>query len=276
MEPALEDGIAESTTGPELAERAEVVAKATATWWVPTQDTTWQIQLSGTLNTNIKVQAIEIDATDATAATVKSLKAQGMKVIGYLSAGSFENWRADAAKFPASVKGKNLDGWPGEKWLDVRRIDILQPIMEARVQAAKNKGFDGVDWDNVDGYTQVSGFKITYKQQLAYNRMLATISHNMGMTVALKNDLNQINDLVNYFDYAVNEQCGYYGECNLLEPFLKAGKAVVGLEYPGSDGDDRTVDEAIADADPRTYTLIKNIALDDYGIVARSGNSITR
>ncbi|KAK6500188.1 hypothetical protein TWF481_010538 [Arthrobotrys musiformis] len=253
---------------------AAIAGRAAKSWWVPTQDTTWQIQLSGTIDQTVAVDAIEIDA-DTDKATVQALKAKGMKVIAYLSAGSWENWRSDAASFPKSIRGKDLDGWPGEKWLDIRQISTLRRLMQKRVLKAKAKGFDGVDWDNVDGYTQKSGFAITAAHQIAYNKMLADISHNLKMTVALKNDLDQAKTLARYFDYAVNEQCSYYDECDLLEPFLSSGKAVVGLEYPGEGDDTRSQAEVIAATDARTYTLIKKLDLGAWGFSVRKKAEIT-
>ncbi|KAF3940377.1 hypothetical protein ABW19_dt0202762 [Dactylella cylindrospora] len=255
---------------------ASAVSAATSkSWWVPTQSTTWQIQLGGDdINTNIKVNAIEIDA-DIDAAIVKKLKKKGMKVIAYFSGGSWESWRTDAGDFDKSLIGTALDGWPGENWLDIRQVGQLKTIMNARLLKAKAKGFYGADWDNVDGFTQVSGFKITAAQQLKYNKMLADITHALGMTVALKNDLRQVASLASYFDYAVNEQCSYYQECKLLAPFLKAGKAVLGIEYPGEGDDTRSYAQVKAQTDSRTYTLIKDLDLDDWGIAVRTMKSIT-
>lgn len=244
------------------------------TYWVPTQNTTWQIQLGGTVNANVNVDAIEIDA-DTDVATVKKLKDAGKKVIAYISGGSFEDWRDDKDSFPASVIGKPLDGWDGENWLDVTNLAALRPIMKARAQAAKAKGFDGIDWDNMDGYTQDSGYKISFEQQITYNTMLAQIAHELNMGVALKNDLDQAARLAGVFDWAVNESCSRYQECNLLTPFLNIGKAVVGLEYPGFNGDSRNYKQVAAQTDTRTYTLIKNQSLDSWGIIVRNMKNIS-
>jgi len=54
-----------------------------------------------------------------------------------------------------------------------------------------------------------------------------------GLSVGLKNDLDQIPALVGRFDWALNEQCFQYHECNTLVPFVTAGKAVFGIEYAG-------------------------------------------
>ncbi len=71
----------------------------------------------------------------------------------YINAGAWENWRPDAGDYPSAVIGKPLDGWPGERWLDIRRLDVLAPILESTdwINAAA-KGFDGVEFDNVEGY----------------------------------------------------------------------------------------------------------------------------
>ncbi|KAK6530139.1 hypothetical protein TWF694_003508 [Orbilia ellipsospora] len=277
--PAMESSVEERAAAPaENIENTDSnVAARAYSWWVPTQQTTWQIQLSGTVNTNVNAQAIEIDA-DTPIATVQALKKKGMKVIAYISGGSWEDWRTDAIKFPKSVIGSPLDGWPGESWLDVRNIGVLEPLMKARVLRAKAKGFDGVEWDNVDTYTQDSGFHITYNEQITYNKMLADMSHSLGMTVALKNDLNQIKDLVSHFDYAVNEECGFYKECHLLQPFISAGKAVLGLEYPGEGDDTRTQKQArtYAAKYPAIYTLIKKMDLGAWGIISSSGVSVLK
>ena len=84
------------------------------------------------------------------------------------ASGTWENWRKDAGKFPKSVIGKPDGGWKGERWLDVRQTQILEPIMTARLQMCKAKHFDGVDPDNMDGFENRTGFKISYNQQLAY------------------------------------------------------------------------------------------------------------
>jgi hypothetical protein len=95
----------------------------------------------------------------------------------------------------------------------------------------KDKGFDAVEPDNIDGYANVTGFPLTAADQLAYNEWIATTVHSMGMSVALKNDLDQVSDLVSHYDFALNEQCFEFGECDKLTPFITANKAVFEVEY---------------------------------------------
>ncbi len=199
--------------------------------WQPIIGTQWQIQYTGSINTSLNVAAFNLDLFDTDASVITKLHASGKHVICYFSAGSHENWRPDAGKFSSSVLGRDMDGWAGEKWLDVRQINTLIPLMKARMQLAANKGCDAVDPDNVDGYTNNTGFALNYNHQLTYNKALAKEAHSLGLAISLKNDLDQIRDLVNDFDFAVNESCFEYDECSLLTPFVKAGKPVFGIEY---------------------------------------------
>ncbi|MFB6872742.1 endo alpha-1,4 polygalactosaminidase [Streptomyces sp. NPDC056323] len=198
--------------------------------WRPEPGTGWQWQLSGRLDPAVDVPVYDIDGFDHKASAVADLHRRGRKVICYLSTGAWEDFRPDAGKFPASVRGKG-NGWEGEYWLDIRRTDILEPLMERRIQMCAEKGFDAVEPDNMDGYRNRTGFPLTAADQLRYNRLIARIAHRHGLAVGLKNDLGQIPELEPDFDFAVNEQCEQYEECEKLTPFVKAGKAVLHVEY---------------------------------------------
>jgi hypothetical protein len=86
---------------------------------------------------------------------------------------------------------------------------------------AKTKGCDGLEPDNVDAYENDSGFNLTSSNQIAYNTWLAQQAHARDLSVGLKNDLDQVKQLVDHFDWALNEQCWQYKECDALEPFIK-------------------------------------------------------
>ncbi|MEV6235637.1 endo alpha-1,4 polygalactosaminidase [Lentzea sp. NPDC051838] len=198
--------------------------------WVPPPGTAWQWQLSGKVDTGVDVPVYDIDGVDNDSDVVDALHRAGRKVICYVNVGAAEDFRPDAAAFPAAVKGKT-NGWPGERWLDIRRSDVLRPIMAARFDTCRDKGFDAVEPDNVEGYTNDTGFPLTAADQLTYNRMLAGLAHERGLSIGLKNDLGQIPELLADFDFAIDEQCAEYGECGRLIPFIKAGKAVFHVEY---------------------------------------------
>ncbi|MFD7613983.1 endo alpha-1,4 polygalactosaminidase [Streptomyces sp. NPDC059828] len=204
--------------------------------WLPTPGTPWQWQLSDRLDPTADVPVYDIDGFENTADDVARLHRDGRKVICYINAGSWEDFRPDQADYPAAVRGKP-NGWRGERWLDIRRLDVLRPLLERRFDMCRDKGFAAVEPDLMDAYLNDTGFPLTAEHQLAFNRMLARLAHERGLSVGLKNDLPQIPELVRDFDFAVNEECAQYEECALLTPFIKAGKAVFHVEYALSTGE---------------------------------------
>lgn len=203
---------------------------AAGDWYRPPANVTWQWQLKGPVNTGYAVDIYDIDLFDVPETVIDSIQASGGRVICYFSAGSYESWRPDASEFSPGDLGSTLDGWEDEKWLDIRSASVRQ-IMQKRLDLAKQKGCDGVEPDNVDGYTNDSGFDLTAADQLSFNRFIADEAHKRGLSVGLKNDLDQVGLLVDSFDFAVNEQCHEVDECELLAPFIRAGKPVLNAEY---------------------------------------------
>jgi hypothetical protein len=204
---------------------------ASARPWVPAPGTTWQWQLSGRIDRSVKAEMYDIDLFDTSATTVRGLHRQRRHVVCYLDAGTYEPGRPDAASFPAAVLGASVEGWPGERWLDIRRLDVLGPIVKRRLDLCRRKGFDGVEPDNVDAYANDSGFPLSAADQLRFNRFVAAAAHARGLSVGLKNDLDQAAALQPRFDWALSEQCFQYHECDTLKPFTRAGKAVFVAEY---------------------------------------------
>ena len=201
--------------------------------WRPPPGTSWQWQLTGTINTSFDVDMYDIDLFDTPQSVIDKLHNDGRIVICYFSAGTFEDWRPDKNAFGSNLKGSPLGDWPGETWLDIRKIADLGPIMQARLDLAVSKKCDGAEPDNIDGYQNGNGLGLTYNDQIVYNRWLASEAHSRGLSIGLKNDLNQVSDLIDDFDWAINEECYQYNECELLLPFVDAGKAVFGVEYQG-------------------------------------------
>jgi hypothetical protein len=201
-----------------------------ASMWTPGLGLTWQYQLQGATDTSVAAQVFDIDGFDTSASTVSLLHAQTKHVICYMDAGTWENWRPDAGLFPSTIKGRS-NGWPGEKWLDIRQTSVLIPLMTARAQVCASKGFDAIEWDNVDGAFNRTGFPITAAQQATYNKVLAQIAHTVGLSAILKNDVDQVSLLAPSFDAAINEECYLYNECGVYSAFTGAGKAVFHVEY---------------------------------------------
>ena len=192
----------------------------------------------------------DIDGETTSKEVVDLLHARGKKVICYFDAGVYEDYRTDANKFPKSVIGAKDEGWDGSYWLDIRQISVLEPIMRARIQMCKDKGFDSIEPDEITNWSNNPGFPITYADQIKYNKALAGWAHGAGLSIGLKGDLEQAHDLADTFDWTLNEQCYEYNECTLisnegpgadgkdhpgLQEFVKRNKAVWIAEYPKGD-----------------------------------------
>ena len=207
-------------------------------WWQPAPGLTWQWQLTGNVDLDLSVDVIDIDL-HVDPSVIEHYQRKGTKVIGYISVGSFENWRPDVDKFPDEVLGKDYEGWIGEKWLDIRRIDLLAPIMLARLDKCAAKGFDAVEPDNMQIWDNDTGFPLTYDDQLRYALWLAEEAHKRGLAIGQKNAPDQTGDLVDIFDFAITEDAFYYNWAKDMLPYIQAGKPVFAAEYTDLPGDFR-------------------------------------
>jgi hypothetical protein len=233
-------------------------------WYRPDVTTTWQWQLVGEVNTEYDVAVYDIDLFDNAPTTISELQAAGRMVVCYFSAGSSEDWRGDFSRFEEADLGLELDEWEGERWLDVTSENVLQ-IMLDRLDLAASKGCDGVEPDNMDGFANQTGFELTAAHQLGYNRRIANEAHDRGLSVLLKNDGDQAESLVDYFDASLNEECHAYDECGQQAPFTDAGKPIFNAEYADSEPEAaaRVPELCAAAAAANTRTLLLPWDLDD-------------
>ncbi len=241
-----------------------VAGKASREWYRPTSFTHWQIQLQGEVDSQYPAELYDIDLFDSPKSLIDQLHASGKHVICYFSAGSSEDWRSDDSEFRIEDKGSSLQGWKGERWLNIRSENVRN-IMKTRMDYARQQGCDGVDPDNVDAYSNPSGFYFSAEEQLDYNRFLAKEAHKRNLAIALKNDLEQVDALVDYFDFSVNEQCFEYEECEKLKPFADKNKAVLNIEYKSNYanvGENRH-ELCTRSKDLKFSTLVLPIKLDD-------------
>lgn len=241
------------------------VAPVTDGDWVrPPADVTWQWQLDGTINTAYDVDLYDTDLWETPDATIRELHDAGRTVICYFSAGSGDEDRPDYGRFEPADLGRTLDGFDSERWLDVRSANVFA-IMLDRLDLAVARGCDGVEPDNVDGYTNNPGFDFTATDQLAFNRNLANAAHARGLAVFLKNGGDQAAQLVAYYDGELNEECHQFEECEQLRPFTQAGKPVLNVEYVTSRQAGETLAQTVCPAANtvglRTLILPEN--LDD-------------
>ncbi|CAN0235414.1 unnamed protein product [Scytosiphon promiscuus] len=204
---------------------------ATSGEWEPAVGESWNYNLMTPVETSVDVDVVMIDM-DYAQDTIDLLHSQGKWVVCYISIGTVEDWRDDADDFPDSVIGPPMDGWDGENWLDVNQREV-KVIMNKRVRKAQSMNCDGVEPDNMDAYLQEdTGVSVTEAQQLAYNKWFARRVHARGMKVGLKNCVEILSDLVDHFDFAINESCNMWNECDDYgTTFLAQGKPVFNVEY---------------------------------------------
>ncbi len=239
--------------------------KTTKEIWLPPLGSSFSWQLGEEVNTEFNADIFDLDAFETAPSLISSLHSKGKKAFCYISVGSWEDWRPDADDFPSEIIGKDYEGWEGENWLDIRQIDQLAPIMRARLDMCVEKGFDGIEPDNMNLHWADTGFDISYADQLAYNIWLAEEAHARGLSIGQKNTEDQTIDLLPYFDWGLTEDC-FVGEwCEEMLPLIKAGKPVFSAEYT----DEISYEEFIADICPQAeelgfYVLLKNRNLDEY------------
>jgi hypothetical protein len=138
------------------------LSRSTAAVWQPAVNTTWQIVLDSSIKLAPNAKTVvpgsaavfDIDMFGNGNATVAALHALGKKVVCYFSAGSYEPGRPDSGNFTAADRGSELDGWPGEYWLDLNSANV-RAIMARRIAYAAAQGCDAIDPDNVDGYVRL-------------------------------------------------------------------------------------------------------------------------
>ncbi|KAJ5555298.1 hypothetical protein N7535_007737 [Penicillium sp. DV-2018c] len=240
--------------------------------WQPEVGTKWQIVLkTDNLDTSVDAPVYDIDLFDNDKSTIADLKAEGRKVICYFSAGTYEDWRDDADEFDKADLGKNLDEWPGEKWLNVKSAKVRK-IMQARLDVAVEKGCDGVDPDNIDGYDNDNGLGLTKAMAISYVNWLASQSHSRGLSVGLKNGGAIIPSVIENMQWCVNEQCAQYDECDTYAAFVDADKPVFQIEYPK--GETTNNNKAVSTQQLSTAcsahksgnfsTVVKNMQLDNW------------
>ncbi|WWD08263.1 hypothetical protein V865_006374 [Kwoniella europaea PYCC6329] len=208
-----------------------------------------------------------VDMAQSTTEHIVNYHAKGKTVGCYFSAGTWEPYRSDAKQFlpecycgpnvtvdstgrcTGSGSDANLLGEWGEWWLDVRSekcLNNIKSIMTDRIKAAKQKGCDSIDPDNVDAGTNQQDFGITKQDEANYLLWLSSTARANGLGIDLKNSGDLITDpdtgkstdwttsLVNAFDFDVIESCHQYNECEKYDPFLKAGKPQIRIEYESS------------------------------------------
>jgi hypothetical protein len=197
----------------------------------PLPGASWDWQLGETIDPPAGIQVFDAEPDSVTREQIMALNEAGIYTICYVSTGTIEDYRDDVNAFPASVVGKTYGDWPDEKFLDIRAIDVLLPLMQARFERCRDLGFQAIEPDNQDSHDNDTGFDISSPDVIAYLKALATLAHDQGMEIGQKNISDLTDQLVGIMDFVVTEDCFFDGWCDEVLPYIAAGKPVFDAEY---------------------------------------------
>jgi hypothetical protein len=195
-------------------------------------DMSLQYQITGELDTQVDADLFVVDLFDTDSTQVTQLHDAGHIVVAYVSVGTLESWRPDAARFPRAAAGKMLAQYPNEVWLDLRDTEV-RSAMQARFTRAVDKGFDGVFASTLGAYKQDSGFALTRDDELAYHTFLSGAAHTLDLSIGLSGDFELSRELAPEYDWAIANNCIAQDTCAAFAPLQARGIPVFDLETAG-------------------------------------------
>jgi hypothetical protein len=200
---------------------------AAACWYPPHLDGTghpmrwdWQIGRTAPLQRigSDAVDIYDVDGFLTTRAEVTAIKTQWAastldhpRAVCYLDL-AWEDYRPDSTPggaFPAAALGHIYFGFPEERWVDLRQLDALKPMLRERVAMCAGKGFDAVELDDIDSFDPPSttGFRLTPGDAQNFLAYAFNLIHQSGMTALWKNSPYLSWWGRQYADGAVVEEC---------------------------------------------------------------------
>jgi hypothetical protein len=197
-------------------------------------DMSLQYQITDQLDTEVDAELFVVDLFATSQAQLARLHEKGRVVIAYVSVGSLEPWREDAARFPRATVGAPLASYPNEAWLDTRSAEVRR-LMEARFDRAVALGFDGLFASTLGAHQASSGFPLTESDELDYARFLARTAHVRALSIGLSGDFELAERLASEFDFVIAEGCIARAYCDELAPLLARGLPVFDLETTSGD-----------------------------------------
>jgi Glycoside-hydrolase family GH114 len=215
------------------APRPCTAAPGRSCWYPPHLDRTgrpmrwdWQIGRVAPLErTGVHaVDIYDIDGFLTTPAEVRAIHTRWQaatlphpRAICYIDL-AWEIYRPDATPgrgFPARTLGSVYYGYPDERWVDLRQLHALKPMLDRRIRMCAAKGFDAVEFDDIDSYDPPSetGFHLTPGDLQNFLAVADNDVHRHGMTVLWKNSPLLAWWGRSYADGAVVEECYVYHQC---------------------------------------------------------------
>ena len=171
------------------------------------------------------VDIYDVDGFLTTAAQVRAIRTRWQastlrhpKAVCYLDL-AWEDYRPDGSpggpSFPRSVLGHVYFGFPQERWVDLRQLDALKPMLDRRIAMCARKGFDAVELDDIDSFDPPSttGFRLTPGDAQNFLAYAFNQVHRDGMTALWKNSPLLSWWGRQYTDGAVVEECYVFHQC---------------------------------------------------------------
>lgn len=212
--------------------------------YVPPAGASWAARLDGAVDVGLDVDFFYLDVEQQAEEDLARLRASGRHYLCYLSAGSVESFREDAQEFPAHAIGNQLVDFENERWLDVRDGQVRE-LMARRVSVLAASGCAGVPPSSMAVHVADTGFPLSLDDALDYARWLAERIHAAGMSAGLQGPADLADQLWPTFDFALAVDCLEGSGCAEFEPFAKAGKTVLHVEF----GDARSAPELCMSAE---------------------------
>lgn len=201
-------------------------------WWQPKAGVTFDWCLDDLKNSDtFTAEVVDVDAFTTTAQQVAALHAQGKKVIAYISAGTIEDDRPDINLLPKEVIGQVYPEWPKERWLDIRQREKLRPWLNSRIDRIISKGFDAIEPDNLDSYSNETGFDISINDTKLYCDFLIKLAHDKGLGIGQKNVPELSVEYSKKFDWVLTEDAFDQKWENDVKPYIAQNKPVFAVEY---------------------------------------------
>jgi hypothetical protein len=197
----------------------------------------------------------DIDGIENPAATVTALHSMGYKAVCYVEIGSAGDYYTAAAEgtattYYAQLKshgdlGRKMPGY-NEYYLNLKAASTVTIVESMIRQQCAAKGFDAVEPDIGDSYTDSTGFGITEAQNVAYDNTLGAYAHSLGLGWGQKNGDNDPAFAAGQepvADFLLTEECNYYRTCSIVTPpYVQAGKLVLNAEYMADWGGNAAAD----------------------------------
>ncbi len=150
----------------------------------------------------------------------------------------------ERSNWPSNLVLKKLGDdphWGGEYLVDISSAAKREQAanwVQQMIQTCAEKGYDAVEYDNLDSWTRFDGTPLANKvpfgkqEAVQYAAILTQRAHALGMAVGQKNtsqlSKTQSLDTVG-FDFAIAEECGHYRECGSYRRVF--GNHMISIEY---------------------------------------------